>query len=322
MRKTELLDDKGNAARSDLRKKGKDPDQHLDEAEQVAFEKDRASIDKGIAKVTDLRKRDADPKQILDEADQARMKKLRVLDDKGNATKKAIHDFKRTLQGRMLRRIADTFHGQSLLLPIDAGAFIVAELALSALQMTFGGERNANKIIHRLRSLFHVSNTPPDGLQMVMVEEEVLKKVLVPPATMLEEATIQGRPLLPGGIPHLKHIDKLSYSVWAHPGLFQCLAFYFRHHGGYYKLEPGTVAHAYCIFDTNDRFDLFEQHVWHGQVGTHCELLCRAEADEFIAPDACIEITIGCDYSFDDATFRLIRNNGDMESPLDFPIPR
>ena len=121
---------------------------------------------------------------------------------------------------------------------------------------------------------------------MVMVEEEVLKKVLVP-ATMLEEATIQGRPLLPGGIPHLKH---------------------------------GTVAYAYCIFDTNDRFDLFEQHVWHGQVGTHCELLCRAEAeaDEFIAPDACIEITIGCDYS----TFRLIRNNGDMETPLDFPIPR
>ena len=250
------------------------------------------------------------------------MKKRQVLDDKSNATQKAIRNFKRTVQGRMLRRIADTVHGQSLFLPIDAGTFIVAELALSALQMTFGGERNANKIIHRLRSLFHVSNTPPDGLQMVMVEEEVLKKVLVPPATMLEEATIQGRPLLPGGIPHLKHIDKLSNSVWAHPGLFQCLAFYFRHHGGYYKLEPGTVAHAYCIFDTNDRFDLFEQHVWHGQVGTHCELLCRAEADEFIAPDACIEITIGGDYSFDDATFRLIRNNGDMETPLDFPIPR
>ena len=150
-----------------------------------------------------------------------------------------------------------------------------------------------------------------------MVEEEVLKKVLVPPATMLEEATIQGRPLLPGGIPHLKHIDKLSYSVWAHPGLFQCLAFYFRHHGGYYKLEPGTVAHAYCIFDTNDRFDLFEQHTFHGMISNGCELLCRAKADEFIAPDACIEITIGCDYSFDDATFRLIRNNGDMEtSPM------
>ena len=247
------------------------------------------------------------------------MKKRQVLDDKSNATQKAIRNFKRTVQGRMLRRIADTVHGQSLFLPIDAGTFIVAELALSALQMTFGGERNANKIIHRLRSLFHLSNTPPKGMQMVMVEEEVLKKVLVP-ATMLEEATIQGRPLLPGGIPHLKHIDKLSNSVWAHPGLFQCLAFYFRHHGGYYKLEPGTVAHAYCIFDTNDRFDLFEQHVWHGQVGTHCELLCRAEAeaDEFIAPDACIEITIGCDYS----TFRLIRNNGDMETPLDFPIPR
>jgi hypothetical protein len=55
-----------NSARSDLRKKGNDPKQNLDEAEQVKFEKDRASIDKGIAKVTDLRKRDADPKQILE----------------------------------------------------------------------------------------------------------------------------------------------------------------------------------------------------------------------------------------------------------------
>ena len=311
-----------NAARSALRKKGNDPDQHLNEAEQVKYEKDRASVDKDTAKVTDLRKRDADPEVILHDGDQARVTKRRVLDAKGNATEKAIRDFKKTMQGRLLRRFADTEHGQSLFLPIDAGAFIVAELALSALQMTFGGERNANKIIHRLRSLFHVSNTPPDGLQMVMVEEEVLKKVLVPPATMLEEATIQGRPLLPGGIPHLKHIDKLSNSVWAHPGLFQCLAFYFRHHGGYYKLEPGTVAHAYCIFDTNDRFDLFEQHVWHGLVGSHCELLCRAKADEFIAPDACIEITIGDKVSFEDAAFRLIRNNGDMETPLDFPIPR
>ena len=74
-----------NAARSDLRKKGKDPNYYMDEAEQVAFEKDRASIDKDTAKETELRKRDADPKQILDEADQARMKKLKVLDDKSNA---------------------------------------------------------------------------------------------------------------------------------------------------------------------------------------------------------------------------------------------
>ena len=74
-----------NSARSDLGKKGKDPDQHLDEAEQVTFEKDRASINKGNAKKTDLWKRYADPKQILDKADQARMKKLKVLDDKSHA---------------------------------------------------------------------------------------------------------------------------------------------------------------------------------------------------------------------------------------------
>ena len=220
----------------------------------------------------------------------------------------------------MLQKIRDTEHGLSLHLPIDAGAFIVTKLELSALQMTFGGEKNANKIMHRFHSLFHLSNTPPDGMQMVMVEE-VLKKVLLP-ATMLEKATIQGRPLLPDGIPHLKHVLKLSNSVWAHPGLFQCLAFYFRHHGRYYKHEPGTVVYAYCIFDTNERFVLFKQHLWHGGVTPRHELLCRAEAEQFIAPDACIEITIGCDFSFEDAAFRLIRNNGDMESPLDFPIPR
>jgi len=151
------------AARSDLRKKARDPNQYLDEAEQVAYKNDRASMSKTIAKGTELRKRDADPKQHLDKADQARMKKLKVHDDTRNATKKAIRVFKRTLQGRMLRRLEDTVHGQSLFLPIVAGAFIVAELALSALKMTFGGERNANKIIHRLRSLFHLSNTPPKG---------------------------------------------------------------------------------------------------------------------------------------------------------------
>jgi len=346
-----------SAARSDLRKKANDPDQHLDEAEQVKYEKDRASSkkdtakgtdlrkrdadpdqhlnegdqarvkklrvqdDKATAKVTDLRKRDADPDQHLNEGDQALVKKLRVRDDKATATKKADRDEKWKSTLLMLQKIRDTEHGLSLHLPIDAGAFIVTKLELSALQMTFGGEGNANKIMHRFHSLFHLSNTPPDGMQMVMVEE-VLKKVLLP-ATMLEKATIQGRPLLPGGIPHLKHIvKKLSNNVWGHPGFFQCLAFYFRHHGRYYKHEQGTVVHAYCIFDTNDRFPLFKQHLYNGGVTPHHELLCRAEADQFIAPDACIEITIGCDFSFEDAAFRLIRNNGDMETPLDFPIPR
>ena len=35
-----------------------------------------------------------------------------------------------------------------------------------------------------------------------------------------------------------------------------------------------------------------------------------------------IEVTIGDDVSFESATYRLIRNNGDMETVLDFPIPR
>ena len=237
-----------------MSKKANDPKQILDEAEQVKYVKYRASVKKATAKGTDLMKRNADPNQELDEGDQARAKKRQIHDDKSSANvsalrnknndpnqeldepeqakintlsvlskrsndaRKADHDEKWKLTLLMLQKIRDTEHGLSLHLPIDAGAFIVTKLELSALQMTFGGERNANKIMHWFHSLFHLSNTPPDGMQMVMVEEEVLKKVLVP-ATMLEEATIQGRPLLPGGIPHLKHIVKLSNSVWAHPGL-------------------------------------------------------------------------------------------------------
>ena len=46
-----------NSARSDLRKKGKDPDLHLGEAKQVTFKKDTACIDTGNAKKTDLWKK-------------------------------------------------------------------------------------------------------------------------------------------------------------------------------------------------------------------------------------------------------------------------
>ena len=53
------------------------------------------------------------------------MKNKQVLGDRSDATKKAIHDFKRTVQGRMLRRVADTVHGQYFFLTIDAGFFIV-----------------------------------------------------------------------------------------------------------------------------------------------------------------------------------------------------
>ena len=166
------------------------------------------------------------------------------------------------------------------------------------------------------------SYTPPEGMQKVR-DDEVLKKALVP-ATWLEEETIQGCPLLPGGVPHMKnvHKEKMANEVWATPGfVVQGMSFYFRHHGRYYKLVPGKVLYSYLIFDTNAKFDLFEQHTCYGIAPDH-ELLFRAKDDEFIEPAVCIEVTIGNDVSFESATYRLIRNNGDMETVLDFPIPR
>ena len=130
--KNNVKDDTRNA---DLRKKNNDPDQHLDEAERVAFKKDRASIDKSNDKATDWLKRYADLKPILDNANQARIKNKQVLDDRSDATKKAINDFKRTVQGHMLRRVADTVHGQYLFLTIDAGAFIVIIIKKTMLKL-------------------------------------------------------------------------------------------------------------------------------------------------------------------------------------------
>jgi len=61
-------------------------------------------------------------------------------------------------------------------------------------------------------------------------------------------------------VTNLKKVDKenMSDEVWATPGFVQGMSFYFRHHGRFYKMEPGAVLFAYLIFDTND--DLFEQH--------------------------------------------------------------
>jgi len=163
-----------NAARSALSKKANDPDQHLDEAEQVKYEKYRASTEKEIANVTDLRKRNANPKVILGEGEKARMKKRQVLDDKGNATKKAKQDAIKTMAGRMTKRNADSVHGNCYELPIDGQTIIADKLTISALTMDFGGQRNANVVLHLCFSLFHFSHTPPAGMQMVedMVRDE------------------------------------------------------------------------------------------------------------------------------------------------------
>ena len=114
----------------------------------------------------------------------------------------------------------------------------------------------------------------------------------------------------------------MANEVWATPDFVGGMSFIFRHHGRFYKLVSGAVFYAYLIFDTNTKFDLFAQHThWKG-IGLGCELLCRAKDDEFIEPDACIEVTIGDDVSFENAKYRLIRNDGDMDTVLNFPIPR
>ena len=82
--KTDARNSVSNAARSDLRKKSKDPDQHLDEAEQVTFKNMKASDKKINAKESELRKRSAHPNSTkpLTETEQVAFKKLKAHDKK------------------------------------------------------------------------------------------------------------------------------------------------------------------------------------------------------------------------------------------------
>ena len=140
------------------------------------------------------------------------------------------------------------------------------------------------------------------------------------PGKWLTDDTIEGDDDENPGVLHLQEVDRgnLNRELWAHPSLIMCLLFFFRHHGRFYPFVAGQVVYAYGIFKTNTKFKSFRQHKYHNMIANGCELLCKADA--FVEADACIEITINKDGDAFGATFKLIRNNGNMEDVVDFHI--
>ena len=144
------------------------------------------------------------------------------------------------------------------------------------------------------------------------------------PGNKLTDDTNRGNDLLPPidnpGVLHLQNVlrEGLNKEVLGHPSLIMCLLFFFRHHGRCYPFVAGQVIYAHCIFKTNPKFKKFAQHKFWNAIGNGCELLCKAAAD--VEPDACIQITIHKDGDAFGATYKLIRNSGNMEDIVDFDI--
>ena len=146
------------------------------------------------------------------------------------------------------------------------------------------------------------------------------------PAVNLKEETIKGYGSF-HGIAHLRAMMQrksftLSENVYAHPSFFGSLEFVLRHWIEYYKMTPGSVVYVYLITNRNLVFPLFYQtRARGGTIGPGCELLCKYQpsVEKPVLPDACIQVTIGSDKKdrLGSSEFRLIRNNGDMATPID-----
>ena len=209
---------------------------------------------------------------------------------------------------------------QDFVLSYNGKSFIVDKLVLTQFWMNFVGLRDASKISHKLHCYFHFTKVDPRNLQQLTSNG---RKALMP-GKRLTDDTIFGNDHLPPndnpGVHHLQRVDRedLNKELWGHPSMIMCLLFFFRHHGKSYPFVAGQVVHAYCIFKTNPKFNSFAQHKWNNMIANGCELLCKSAAD--VEPDACIQITIHKDGDAFGATYKLIRNSGNMEDAVDFDI--
>jgi len=219
-----------------------------------------------------------------------------------------------------MERLEAANPSQDYVLSYNGNSFDVAKLGLTEFWMNFIGVRDATRIFHMLHCLFHLTSVHPRNLQRMTSNG---RKALMP-GNRLTGDTIRGNDLLPPidnpGVLHLQKVLRaaLNKELWGHPSLIMCLLFFFRHHGRFYPFVAGQVIYAYCIFKSNPKFKSFAQHKWNNQIGNGCELLCKAAAD--VEPDACIQITIHEDGDAFGATYKLIRNNGNMEDAVDFDI--
>ena len=173
--------------------------------------------------------------------------------------------------------------------------------------------------------LCHATSVNPANLQVLDDGAGVHeKKQALMPAVNLKEVTIEGY------IAHLKALTKresftLSKFVYKHPSFFGALEFVFRHWRDYYQMIPGFVLYVYIITNRNPVFPLFYQTRSNGGIVTPgCELLCKYKpsVELPVLPDACIQVTIGSDMNdrLGSSEFILIRNNGDMETPIEIVL--
>ena len=187
----------------------------------------------------------------------------------------------------------------------------------------YGKLRNKNGVA----IITHATSVKPAFLQVLDDDAGVHKeKQALMPAVNLKEETIKGYGSF-DGIVHLKALRKrgsftLSENIYAHPSFFGTLEFVLRHWKEYYKIAPGLVLYVYVITNCNPVFPLFYQtRADKGTIAPECELLCKYKpsVELPVLPDACIQVTIGSctNDRLGSSEFRLIRNNGDMATPID-----
>ena len=218
-------------------------------------------------------------------------------------------------------------------------AFALAVLSLAFFRKKFNTD-DFNLIKDIVPCLFHVSPVAPSNLQETNVPINDTSSVMIMMKSLLSSMALwritidgNGTPENPG-IRHLQrgglgHHWKLSEHIYAGPGLNFALRFFFRHWENYYPLREGMVVYVYIIFKKNPSFLYFFQcrsnvdGGLRGGIGNGCELLTRYKGDPgSCRPDACIEVTIGSDPDdpIGSSTFRLIRNNGNMDEEINFAI--
>jgi hypothetical protein len=322
----------------------------LSSADQDRHDRRRASDKKSNVKKSDLRKRANQASTgngpPLSSADQDRHDRQKAVYKKGHAKER---------EQRLLRRAIDQ-HSREVhesqatpVKPTDSipiirtgwfhYAFALAFLSLAFFRKKFDTD-DFDLIKDIVPCLFHVSPVAPSNLQETNVPINDTSSVMIMMKSLLSSMALwritidgNGTPENPG-IRHLQrgglgHHWKLSEHIYAGPGLNFALRFFFRHWEIYYPLREGMVVYVYIIFKKNPAFLYFFQcrinqdNGLRGGIGNGCELLTRYKGDPgSCRPDACIEVTIGSDPDdpIGSSTFRLIRNNGNMDEEINFAI--
>jgi len=252
--------------------------------------------------------------------------RLKVYDKGQNDKKRKRDEFKKEeFDARTHRKTTRTVSNGDLVQPVNEDGSVNVDTLPQYLVETEEFDRENYDELRDdagVALLCHATSVNPANLQVLDDGAGVhKKKQALMPAVNLKEVTIEGY------IAHLKALTKresftLSKFVYKHPSFFGALEFVFRHWKDYYQMIPGFVLYVYIITNRNPVFPLFYQTRRNGgTVAPGCELLCKYKpsVELPVLPDACIQVTIGSDMNdrLGSSEFRLIRNNGDMATPID-----